>query len=253
MAGGFKDHFSGVAESYQAFRPQYPGALFEWLAEVAPARERAVDLGCGTGQASVALAGHFSEVVGLDPSAEQIARATPHPRVSYRVAPAEETGLPGGSADLVIAAQAFHWFDPERLHPELQRIGRRRSVFAAFTYDLCRVAKAIDAAVDHLYREVLGSYWPPERVHVDAAYRTLPFPWPELEAPALRIEESWTLDRFLGYLGTWSAVSAYRKKTGEDPLAVAADLRAAWGPPEAPRRVTWKLTVRAGRIVPRAR
>ena len=248
MAEGFKDHFSGVAEGYQAFRPEYPAALFDWLSEVAPARCRAVDLGCGTGQASVALAAHFSEVVGLDPSADQIARAKPHPRVSYRVAPAEATGLERESADLVIAAQAFHWFDPERLHPELARIGCRRAVFAAFTYDLCRVAPAVDAAIDRLYRDVLGPYWPPERVHVDAAYRTLPFPWPEIEAPSLRMDESWTLGRFLGYLGTWSAVSAYRKKTGDDPVAAAADLRAAWGPPETARLVTWKLTIRAGRI-----
>jgi SAM-dependent methyltransferase len=249
MSDRFKDHFSGVAEGYQAFRPGYPPALFEWLASVAPARERAVDLGCGTGQASVALAAHFEEVIALDPSAEQIAHARPHPRVSYRVAPAEATGLPASSADLVIAAQALHWFDPERLHPELARIARPGAVFAAFTYGLCRIDPRVDDVVDRLYRGILGPYWPPERAHVDSAYRTLPFPWPEIVAPSLSIEESWTLDRFVGYLGTWSAVSAHRRRTGDDPIAlVTSALRAEWGPPDRPRPVKWNLTIRAGRI-----
>ena len=248
MGGPFQDHFSGVAAGYQAFRPGYPPALFDWLASVAPARERAVDLGCGTGQASRALAQRFDEVVALDPSAEQIAHATPHPRVSYRVAPAEATGLPAASADLVVAAQALHWFDAARLQLELARIARPGAVFAAFTYGLCRLGDPVDAIVGELYRGALGPYWPPERAHVDAGYRTLAFPWPELAAPALAIEERWTLARFLGYLGTWSAVSACRRATGEDPLAPAASrLRAAWGPDET-RRIVWDLTVRAGRL-----
>jgi SAM-dependent methyltransferase len=252
MAQGFesfKDHFSGVSAGYRAFRPGYPATLFEWLAGVAPRRERAVDLGCGTGQASVALAAHFDEVIGLDPSAEQIARAAPHPRVRYAVAPAEATGLPAASADLVIAAQALHWFDPAQLHPELGRIGRPGAIFAAFTYDLCAVDPAVDEVLGRLYRDILEDFWPPERAHVEAGYRTLPFPCPEIAAPPLAIVESWRLERLLGYLGTWSAVSAYRRAKGADPIDLVADaLRAAWGPPERERRITWQLSVRAGRI-----
>lgn len=249
MSDGFKDHFSGVAAGYQAFRPGYPPALFEWLAGISAGPERAVDLGCGTGQASVALAARFEEVIALDPSAEQIAHAEPHPRVSYRVAPAEATGLAASTADLVIAAQALHWFDPGRLHPELARIARPGAAFAAFTYGLCRVDPRVDGVVDRLYRGIVGPYWPPERAHVDAGYRTLPFPWPEIPAPAFAIEESWTLDRFLGYLRTWSAVSAYRRQTGDDPVQlVATALQAEWGPPERRRTVSWELTIRAGRV-----
>jgi SAM-dependent methyltransferase len=248
MASDFKDHFSGVSADYQSFRPSYPAALFEWLAAVAPRRERAADLGCGTGQASLGLARHFAEVVAVDPSAEQIARAQPHPRVAYRVAPGEATGLPAGWADLVVAAQALHWFDAARLQVELARIARPGAIFAAFTYGLCRVDPAVDAVVDRLYRPILGPYWPAERAHVDAEYRTLPFPWPELEAPPFTIVERWGLDRFLGYLGTWSAVSAYRKREGADPLAlVDPALREAWGA-AGERTVTWRLVVRAGRL-----
>jgi SAM-dependent methyltransferase len=81
-------------------------------------------------------------VIALDPSAEQIAHAAPHSRVTYRVAPAETTALPNASVDLVVAAQALHWFDPDRLHPELARIASPGAIFAAFTYALCRIDPA---------------------------------------------------------------------------------------------------------------
>jgi SAM-dependent methyltransferase len=249
MTAPFKDHFSGVAQGYHAFRPRYPSALFEWLASVSPRRDRAIDLGCGTGQATVALADHFGEVVGLDPSAEQVAQAAPHERVRYAVAPAEATGLPDACADLLVAAQALHWFDQPRLHAELTRVARRPAVFAAFTYDLCRVNPSVDAVVDRLYRRILGPFWPPERAHVDAGYRTLPFPWPELTPPDLAIEERWDLERFVGYLRTWSAVGAYVKAVGTDPIAlVGRELTTAWGTQKATHGINWKLTVRAGRI-----
>jgi SAM-dependent methyltransferase len=244
-----------VAEGYQAFRPGYPPALFEWLASVAPGRERAVDVGCGSGQAAVALAPHFEEVIGLDPSAAQVARAEPHPRVSYRVAPAEATGLPDACADLVVAAQAFHWFDQPRFQVELGRIARPGAVFAAFTYALCRLGPPVDEVVDRLYHDILGGFWPPERFHVDVAYRTLPFPWPELAAPPLVLQEAWSLERFVGYLATWSGVSAYRQREGRDPLELVAEpLRRAWGDPDQPREVRWTLFTRAGKVgVPRQR
>ena len=246
---GFKDHFSSVAHSYQAFRPRYPAEVFAWIAAAAPGRGRALDLGCGNGQASLGLAAHFDEVVGVDPSADQIARAEPHPRVRYAVAPAEATGLPPGSVDAAVAAQAFHWFDPEGVARELARVARPGAVFAAMTYFLCSVDEAVDAAVVRLYGEVVGPYWPPERRHVESGYRTLPFPWPELAAPPFEIRDAWTLDRFAGYLGTWSASSRYRQATGEDPVArILPELRAAWGDPAAAREVRWPVAVRAGRI-----
>jgi hypothetical protein len=84
---------------------------------------------------------------------------------------------------------------------------------------------------------------------VDAGYRTLPFPWPELTPPELAIQETWELERFVGYLRTWSAVGAYVKAVGADPIAlVGRELETAWGTPESARDVRWKLTVRAGRI-----
>jgi SAM-dependent methyltransferase len=245
----FKDHFSGVAGGYRAFRPGYPPELFAWLASVAPRREAALDCGCGNGQASVALAGHFTTVFAVDPGSEQIRNAIAHPGVTYRVAPAEATGLSARSVDLVTAAQALHWFDLERFYPEVRRVSRGGAVFAAFTYGLLAVEERVDLAIGELYSGILDGYWPPERVHVDAEYRTLPFPFPELVAPSFTICEEWSLEQLTGYLATWSGVSEYRKRKGKDPLAeIAPALREAWGSPERRRPVSWPLALRAGRV-----
>jgi hypothetical protein len=173
----------------------------------------------------------------------------PHPRVRYLVAPAEQTKLAAASVDLAIAAQAFHWFAPEAFRRELERIARPGAVFVASTYGLCRVTPAIDAVVDRLYNDVLDAYWPTERKHVDSGYRTLPFPAAEMDVPAFEISEEWLLAHFLGYLGTWSAVGAYRRANGHDPVsAITHELRHAWGDANATRRIRWPLAIRAGRI-----
>src|SRR5688572_26864306 len=110
MRGTFHDYFSGVASRYANFRPRYPAALFDYLATLV-ARESAVwDCAAGTGQASVDLAERFARVIATDASREQVAAATPHPKVEYRTALAEESGLPDGSVGLVTVAQALHWF-----------------------------------------------------------------------------------------------------------------------------------------------
>src|ERR1043166_5276419 len=107
----FRDLFSERAALYTRVRPDYPAALIAFAASVAPGHDTAWDCATGNGQAAVALAEHFKHVIATDASAEQIAHAKPHDRVDYRVATAEESGLPDASIDLTTVAQALHWFD----------------------------------------------------------------------------------------------------------------------------------------------
>jgi trans-aconitate methyltransferase len=76
---GFKDLFSVQAAQYAQFRPHYPRELFAWVASLPPQRRLAVDVGTGNGQAAVALASRFDSVIGVDPSAQQIASAPTAP------------------------------------------------------------------------------------------------------------------------------------------------------------------------------
>src|SRR5687767_15997436 len=109
MSAGFQDHFSQVAKGYADFRPRYPAGWFDYLASLVPGDALVWDCGAGTGQATVDLAERFERVVATDASREQIAAAARHPRIEYRVAAAEESGLGDGSAGLITVAQALHW------------------------------------------------------------------------------------------------------------------------------------------------
>jgi SAM-dependent methyltransferase len=253
---GFKDLFSGGAAAYARFRPRYPAALFDWLAAVSPARTLAVDVGTGNGQAAVALAGHFERVIGVEPGAGQLDHALPHERVEYRQAAAEALGLPDGCADLVLAAQAFHWFDAGRFFAEAARVLRPAGVLALATYGNCRVEPGVDAVINHLYADVLGTCWEPERRLVERGYDHVQAPFgpaapAELAHPQFELRADLLCDELLGYIGTWSALGRLRKETGRDGVAEIADkLRAAFSRAAAAvgadrLAVVWPLTVRA--------
>lgn len=244
----FKDHFSVAAHEYDRYRPAYPASLVEFLAGISPARKRAWDCATGTGQAAVALAARFAEVIATDASAAQLAHAAPHPRVRYALATAEDSGLEDRSVDLVTVAQALHWLDLPRFYAELCRVTRPGGVFAAWTYSLADADPAVDPLVADFYAE-MGPWWPPERCHVEDGYRALDFPFEDIPAPAFEILVAWPLDRFLGYFSTWSAVNRCRRETGEDPVeALRARVLPVWGDPAQLRPVRWPLHLRVGRV-----
>src|SRR5262245_8884531 len=137
MKTEFKDHFSGHAGVYRDARPTYPPALFAWLADAAPDRALAWDAGCGNGQATVALADHFTRVVGTDPSAAQVANAEARADVEYRVEPAEQTSLAAASASIATVAQALHWFDHARYYAEVKRVLKPGGLVAVWAYAHC--------------------------------------------------------------------------------------------------------------------
>jgi trans-aconitate methyltransferase len=105
----FADHFSKVAARYADFRPHYPAALFDYLCTLVPRSATVWDCACGNGQATSDLAARFFKVFGTDASDEQVASASPSTNVEYRVALAEQSGLPDGSVQLLTIAQALHY------------------------------------------------------------------------------------------------------------------------------------------------
>lgn len=242
-----RNWFEQGGEAYARFRPEYPAELAQFLASISPSTALAVDVGCGNGQLTGHLATHFDKVLGLDPSADQIAHATEHPRIAYGCAPAERLPVADHSADLITAAQAAHWFDLPRFYEEARRIAVPHGVVALISYGVLRLDEALDTRFSHFYWQEIGPYWPAERKLVDTGYVDLPFPFEEQAVPVLEICKAWTLEELLGYISTWSAVRSVREASREDILQrFAADLAQLWGSPECRREVRWPINMRVG-------
>jgi SAM-dependent methyltransferase len=242
----FKDHFSTQAADYAKFRPGYPPEFFDYLVSIAPSRQLAWDCGTGNGQAAVGLALVFDRVIATDASERQITNAEPHERVEYHVAPAEDSGIESETLDLIVVAQALHWFDLDRFYAEAQRVLTVNGVLAASAYNLLHIEPAIDEVVDRYYNEVVGLFWPPERKLVEQFAR-LPFPFHEIDPPKFEMTAHWNLNHLLGYLHTWSSTQRFIAANQRDPLdEIANELHAAWGNAKQTRRVVWPLTLRIG-------
>ncbi|NZA28394.1 class I SAM-dependent methyltransferase [Luteimonas sp. SJ-92] len=244
---GFHDHFSAVAEAYAQARPEYPEALFDWIAAAAPSHGCAWEAGCGSGQASRALAARFDAVHATDPSAAQIARAHGPGNVRFAVEPGERCSLADAGVDAVCVAQALHWFDRSAFFAECARVLRPGGVLIAWGYQDIETDPVIRAAVE-AFREDIAACWPPERALVDSAYADFDWPFAALRLPAFAMTADWPLARLLGYFGSFSATKRFRDQHGMDPVAHHAPaIAAAWGDPEGSRRLRWPLFVHARR------
>ncbi len=247
LPAAFADHFSAVAADYAAARPEYPDALFDWIASVAPANQCVWEAGCGSGQASRGLATHFDRVYATDPSAAQIAQASAPGNVTFATEPGERCGLPDNSADVVCVAQALHWFDRTAFFSECGRVLQPGGVLVVWGYQDIEVPDALVAANAALQDDI-RDYWPAERALIDNAYAGFDWPFAALDAPPFELRALWTLPRLLGYFSSYSASKRFRETTGRDPVAAHTPaFTAAWGDPATTQTMRWPLFLHARR------
>jgi ubiquinone/menaquinone biosynthesis C-methylase UbiE len=245
----FKDYFSKQASEYTRYRPHYPAAIFKYLATLTVDHQLAWDCATGSGQAALGLANYFENIIATDASDKQIANAIAHDRITYMVAVAESTEIASGSVDLIVVAQALHWFDLDKFYAEVRRVAKSGGVLAAWSYSLLRINSAIDKLVDKFYTEVVGPFWPAERKFVDDKYQSIEFPFQEFTSPAFNMEANWSFEHLLGYIVTWSSVQKFREQNKADPLeGFARDLKEVWGRLEEEKRIRWPINMRVGRV-----
>lgn len=241
--------FDRGGSEYARFRPDYPDRLGIFLATLAPRRDLAVDVGCGTGQLTAQLATYFASTIGLDPSAEQIANAEANEGVRYLQAAAEELPVPDHSASLITAAQAAHWFDRPRFYAEVCRIAGEGAVLALISYGVVHLEPDLADRFHRFYHTEIGPYWPSERALVDSGYADIDFPFEQYSPPSMQIRKLWTLDELLGYISTWSAVRRVDEAGRPEILhSFAADMTALWGDPLTARTISWPVNMKLGML-----
>jgi SAM-dependent methyltransferase len=122
--------FSERVEAYLAGRPRYPAAIVTHLADCGAllADGAVADVGIGTGLSAEPFLAAGYRVIGIEPNAPMRAAGTEYlarfAAFEMREGSADATGLASASVDLVLAAQAFHWFDAARFRAESLRIVR---------------------------------------------------------------------------------------------------------------------------------
>jgi ubiquinone/menaquinone biosynthesis C-methylase UbiE len=113
--------FGSVAEAYDRGRPSYPREAAAWLVGEQPVT--VLELGAGTGKLTAELVALGHDVHATDPDPQMLTILEQRlPDVRLSVAAAEEIPLPDRSVDVVVCAQAFHWFDLDRALPEIARV-----------------------------------------------------------------------------------------------------------------------------------
>jgi SAM-dependent methyltransferase len=113
--------FGAAAAAYERARPPYPAAAVDWL--LVGGAHRVLDLGAGTGKLTRQLWERGLDVVAVEPSLrmrQQLAQAVPEARLLTGTA--ERIPLADRSVDAVLAAQSWHWVDPQRAVPEVARV-----------------------------------------------------------------------------------------------------------------------------------
>ncbi len=249
MSGAFIDNFSAVAGAYRQARPTYPAALIAELATFAPGRALAWDCGTGNGQAAVALTRHFDAVHATDPSEQQIANAERAERITYAVEAAEEVSLASRSVDLVLAAQAMHWFDLPRFYAQVKRVLKPGGVFAAIGYAWFYIDPQVDEAVEAALLRPMLPHWAANNAILWDGYRGIPFPGEDIRVPQPAIHLRWSADELIDYVRTWSAAAKYRAAEGEAKFEAALmQVREAWGDPGRERSVVMPMQVRVARL-----
>jgi ubiquinone/menaquinone biosynthesis C-methylase UbiE len=127
--------FGSVADAYAAYRPGYPHEAVAWLVGTTPGR--VLELGAGTGKLTAGLLELGHDVIATDLSGQMLRHVTSvAPTARRLVARAEAIPLRSSSVDVVVAGQAFHWFDQERALPEIARVLRPGGVLG-MTWNVC--------------------------------------------------------------------------------------------------------------------
>lgn len=243
-----KDNFSSDSDKYARFRPTYPSDFFDYLNSLLPLKQYAWDCGTGNGQVAQELAKTFERVFATDISQSQIANAIQTENISYSLQPAEKTDFPDQMFDLIIVAQAIHWFDFDKFYAEVKRTSKENALICIIGYGRIEISTKIDQIITHFYQNVVGTFWDKERKYLDENYSTIPFPFREIQPPTFIIRHLWTLEHLIGYLNTWSGVKHFIKQNGYNPVdQLQIEIKQNWGN-EKTREIRFPLLLRIGRI-----
>ena len=130
----------------------------------------------------------------------------------------------------------------------MNRTLKDKGLLAVIGYGLLQVEPEIDKVILNFDEVIIASSWDKERKYIDENYRTIPFPYKEIESPAFENKFEWKFEHLIGFLNSWSAVKHYKEQINRNPLdLIYDDLKNCWGTAET-RIIRFPLLLRIARI-----
>ncbi|QYA26565.1 class I SAM-dependent methyltransferase [Gramella sp. MT6] len=241
-----KDNFSTRSKEYSQYRPTYPNEVYDFIKAQLSSYDTAWDCGTGNGQVAVELSKFFKKVEATDISENQLKNAAKRDNIHYSVQPAEKTSFSNRKFDLIISAQAVHWFNFDTFYSEVIRCLKPGGKVMIMGYGLFYSNTETKRVITRFYNDIIGPYWDEERIYLDENYETIPFPFKEIATPEFAQRYHWSIDHLLGYLRTWSAVKHFENENGRDPVSlIESELREAFG---KSNEVNFPILLRMGKM-----
>ena len=244
----FSDEY---AAQYVVRRPEYPDALFDWLAAEAPATEHAWDAGTGTGELAVPLAERFGRVTASDGNADMLANARRRTNVHYHHWQSEAPELTDDSVDLIVSGMAMHWFDGDLFHPEARRVLRADGLLASVGFYFFDVPNGIGGLVRDWYENIMTDFESPQLTVLREGFERLDFPFPTIEMPTFTMTQQWSYHQLSSFLYHWIVVKRAREAGTEALAELLPQMAERWpGGPDTETTITWPLFGKAARLAP---
>ncbi|CAF0960405.1 unnamed protein product [Adineta ricciae] len=219
---------------YKAYRPRYPKELYHRILEfyfnkvnideINKKIPLAVDIACGSGQATIDLSSYCGHVIGIDGSENQLKQASLKDNIEYHCSTAENlTFLPSNSIDLVTVATALHWFDIETFFQQVNRILKPNDgvlCIWAIGMPLLNNSKASEI-LNNFCQNDLNNCWS-DRVnlvinHYEPILDKFPYPTTRIKH-IIEHQQEMSIYEFVNLIETWSPCQKYCEIHGKDKL-----------------------------------
>ncbi|KAE8443149.1 hypothetical protein EG329_002318 [Mollisiaceae sp. DMI_Dod_QoI] len=200
-----KDQGANYAQNRKGYSPKLYKTILDHHTSTGGQLNTLLDVGCGPGIAARALAPHFAQAIGLDPSEGMITTArslaSPSESIRFEISTAEDLGwhlsppVEDSSVDLVTAATAAHWFDMSGFWPRAARVLKPGGTVAIWTIGDVRMdptmpnAAAIQASMDELEERELKPFFEPGNLLTRGMYVDLELPW-TIASPVAEFDEA---------------------------------------------------------------
>ena len=125
-----------IASHYATYRPPLHSIILKKVLAGSSGFQNGLDIGCGTGYSTIALADYCSTVVGIDPSQSMLERSVEHPRVNYLKGLAENIPLQDHSVDIVTFAGSLFYVDLKKVSSEMKRICKKDAVIIPYDFEI---------------------------------------------------------------------------------------------------------------------